>query len=403
MSRPRIGLFGLLGTGNLGNDGSLAVVLAHLRAAHPDAVLHAFCSGPEEVAERFDLPATRLNWYRAEYRTASGLRSIAGKGLGKIVDAFRTAAWVRRQDVVIVPGMGVFESTLPIRPWGFPYSLLLTSLCGRLFGTRVVLLSVGASVVRNRMTRAVVVRAAKLAGYRSYRDELSRDAMRAMGVRTDADPVYPDLVFGAPGRRPVPGTGIVGVGVMDYRGGDEDRDRAEEIHRDYVDRLTAFVRLLVDGGRRVRLFIGDRADEAIATAIGAAVGSPRLEIADVSDVDELMSAMAEVDSVVATRYHNVVSALKLGKPTVSLSYAKKNDVLMADMGLGEFRQHVQAIDLELLVKQFTELERRHEELRAVLTARNLYAARLVGRQLAELSEVIRQATPRRARVPQEVG
>jgi polysaccharide pyruvyl transferase WcaK-like protein len=225
---PRIGLFGLLGTGNLGNDGSLATVLEHLRAAHPDATLHAFCAGPAEVDARFGVPATRMNWNRTEYQTAASPWLIIRKGLGKLVDPFRTGAWVRRQDVVIVPGMGVLESTQPVRPWGFPYSLLLLSLCGKLFRTPVVLLSVGASVVENRVTRAVMVRAARFASYRSFRDELSRTAMGAMGVHTDHDPVYADLVLGSfepppPRER----SGIVGVGVMNYRGDDTERARGE--------------------------------------------------------------------------------------------------------------------------------------------------------------------------------
>jgi hypothetical protein len=57
--------------------------------------------------------------------------------------------------------------------------------------------------------------------------------------------------------------------------------------------------------------------------------------------------------VVATRFHNIVCALKMGRPCISLGYAKKNDVLMADMGLGDFCQHVESLDLNVLTEQFT--------------------------------------------------
>ena len=43
--------------------------------------------------------------------------------------------------------------------------------------------------------------------------------------------------------------------------------------------------------------------------------------------------MAPVGAVVATRYHNVICALKLAKPVVSVGYAAKNVAIMADMGL----------------------------------------------------------------------
>ncbi|MGQ4441122.1 hypothetical protein ACN6LI_006490, partial [Streptomyces violaceoruber] len=52
----RIGVFGLFGAGNSGNDGSLEAVLDHLRAAHPDAVVDAMCGGPETVATRYGVP-----------------------------------------------------------------------------------------------------------------------------------------------------------------------------------------------------------------------------------------------------------------------------------------------------------------------------------------------------------
>ena len=117
MRAARGGEFGLLGSGNLGNDGSLEAELGYLRAEHPAAVVDALCGGPEVVASRYGIPARRLHWSRGEYRTASRAGASATNGLGKRVDAFRTAAWVGRHDVVIVPGMGVLEATLPLRPW----------------------------------------------------------------------------------------------------------------------------------------------------------------------------------------------------------------------------------------------------------------------------------------------
>ena len=36
-----------------------------------------------------------------------------------------------------------------------------------------------------------------------------------------------------------------------------------------------------------------------------------------------MRAMAPVGTVVATRYHNVMCALKLSKPTISLGYSRE--------------------------------------------------------------------------------
>ncbi|MFG3262677.1 MULTISPECIES: polysaccharide pyruvyl transferase family protein [Streptomyces] len=394
MTAARVGVFGLLGSGNLGNDGSLEAVLGYLRAEHPEAVVDALCGGPEVVAARYGIPATRLHWYRGEYRTASRAGAIAGKGLGKLVDAVRTAAWVRRHDVVIVPGMGVLEATLPLRPWGFPYSLFLLCASGRLLRTRVALVGVGADAISDRPTRALVRGAARLAAYRSYRDALSRHAMRAMGVDTSRDEVYPDLAFAlptpaasAPSGPPGP-PGPVCVGVMDFHGGNDDRARAEEIHRRYLDGTTRFVRALVEDGRPVRLLTGDACDAAVVAAILDAVDSPLVTAAEAASLADLMKETAAADAVVATRYHNLVCALKAGTPTLALSYAAKSDALMESMGLGAYCHPAREVDADRLLEQFRSLEGRSAELRRTLAERNLAATRQLGDQFTALTAAL---------------
>ncbi|MGV9294369.1 polysaccharide pyruvyl transferase family protein [Amycolatopsis sp. NPDC003676] len=381
----RVGVFGLLGSGNLGNDGSLEAVLGFLRTEHPYAKVSAFCGGADTIRARYGIPAVRLNWYSGEYRHASGLRSIATKALGKVIDVFRTAWWVRRQNVVIVPGMGVLEATLPLRPWGFPYALFLLSLCGRLGRTKVALVSVGADRIRVPATRFLVRYASQLAAYRSFRDELSRSAMADMGVRVTNDRVYPDLAFALPTPAAVEDPRAVGIGVMAYYGGNDDRARGDEIYRAYVDAMTEFVRYLVRQERPVRLFIGDRIDLEVVDEIVETVDSPLLSAAVPGTLNELMRSMAEVGTVVATRYHNVLCALKVGRPTVAIGYAKKNDVLMAEMGLGGFCQEARAVDVPRLIKQFEELQRQAPELKAELAARNEECNQQLKDQFALLS------------------
>ncbi|MFH9865386.1 polysaccharide pyruvyl transferase family protein [Streptomyces lydicus] len=391
----RVGVFGLLGSGNLGNDGSLEAVLGYLRAEHPEAIVDALCGGPEAVTTRFGIPATRLHWYRGEYRTASRAGAIAGKGLGKIVDAVRTAAWVRRHDVVIVPGMGVLEATLPLRPWGFPYALFLLCASGRLLHTRVALVSVGAAKIGSRPTRALVRWSARLAAYRSYRDAPSRDAMRAMGVDTACDEVYPDLAFSLPAP-PSPELsgppGTVCVGVMNFHGGNDDRARAEEIHRRYLDGTIQFVRALIEEGRPVRLLTGDGVDAPVVAAILDAVDSPLVTAAEASSLADLMKETAAADSVVAIRYHNLICALKVGTPTLALCYAAKSDALMERMGLGAYCHPAREVDADRLLEQFRALEKRSAELRQTLTERNLAAARQLKHQFAALTAALFPAT-----------
>ncbi len=393
---PRVGLYGLLGNGNLGNDGSLDAMLGYLRTRYPDATLDFLCPAPERIIERYGIPATRMHWNRSEYETAASVWAIARKGVGKVIDPFRIASWVRRHDVVIMPGMGALEATLHLRPWGSPYSLFLLCASGKRFGTKVALVSVGANVVQKWLTRRLYLAAARRAYYLSYRDSYSRDSMRRVGLAERGDEVFPDLVFALP----TPpghdgGTNTVGIGVMDYHGGNDDRACARELHDTYIENMKQFVRWLVDDGRNIRLFTGDRVDDTVVQEILADLreNRPRLDPSrvqadPVNSLHDLMRQMATVDTVVATRYHNVLCALKLAKPTLSIGYAAKNDVLMAEMGLGEFCQHADSFGVHQLISRFTELDLRRDELSRKIAARNAANRAKLDDQFATLNVVL---------------
>jgi polysaccharide pyruvyl transferase WcaK-like protein len=391
---PSVGLFGLLGSGNSGNDASMETVLAYLREAHPDVVVDALCGGPERVRATYGIDASPLYWYQKFDQRTTGAPAAFPKLAGKAIDAVRVASWVRRHDAVIVAGAGALETTLPQRPWGFPYSLFLLTASGRLFGTKVALVSVGADLINKRATRWLSNATARLSSYRSYRDTYSRDAMRQRGIDTSSDRVFPDLVFGVPTPPYEPGDPqLVGVGVMAYYGGNDDRSRADQIHFTYVETMTRFTEWLVDSGYRVRLFGGDnKFDGEIAEKIQADVrrsrpelDAQRITVAAVSTYPELIREMASVGLVVATRYHNVMCAVKLCKPTISLGYSRKFISLMTDMGLAEFHQFADSLDLDRLTEQFKELESRRAQLQQKMADRNAANIRGLNEQFTLLS------------------
>lgn len=73
--------------------------------------------GPADGQDRYGVPAIALRWLPpGERRAATGMVATARKSVGKAVDTVRIASWVRRHEVVIVPGMGVLKTTLPLRP-----------------------------------------------------------------------------------------------------------------------------------------------------------------------------------------------------------------------------------------------------------------------------------------------
>ena len=399
-SAPRIGFFGRLGSGNLGNDASLEAVLLRVRSEHPRATLDAMCSGPERVASRYDIPATHLHWLHAaqrpRWRPLAGIISAGRIAAGILIDAWRTASWVRRHDAVIVPGMGVLEATQVNRPWQDPYSMFLVTLWGRVFRTKVAVVGVGASSIPERSSRWLLTTAVRLAGYLSYRDEYSRRAMHAMGVERGSEPVFPDLVFSLPVPSHATVTpGAVALGVMAYWGTSADGRRGETLHDEYVVAMKEFVRWLLDEGHRVRILIGDQDDEPEAREILAyaeqqwtGAGRAPVDFEPVSSTSAVMEVVSSVEAVVAARFHNVLMALACGRPTLAIAYGEKHRALMEQMGSDEFCHSIRDIDLDLLREQFLSLRANSAQLSSTLRNRAELQRQRLDSQFRELMRTL---------------
>lgn len=361
---PRVAAYGYFGMGNIGNEGTLAAFLAYMREAHPEVALTCFASGPDAVRREHGIPATQLMTLRAGPGRGGPLTKAA-KGVSRLWDVPRTFAMMREVDVLVVPGTGVLESKLLTQPFGLPYWLFLAVLSCRLRGRKVALLSVGAEQAAHPVTRWLYRQTVRLSHYRSYRDQASADAMSAMGVTGRPGEVFPDLAFSLPvPEGPPERTGHVVIGVMAYAGSPEDPGRGPAVRRTYVEHMSQAVIRLVDQRRSVTLVLGDVADRGLAREIEATVRasrphlpSDRLSVSEAETMAAIMDEMAQAEAVVASRFHNVICALMLRKPTVSLGYAEKNARLMAEFGLGEFNQAIDSFDVDLLLDQVTEVQR----------------------------------------------
>jgi polysaccharide pyruvyl transferase WcaK-like protein len=400
---PRaMALFGLFGVGNMGNDGSLEAMASMLRRARPEAPLLCVC-GDADVVEprfgaRFAIEAVEIVPRRlAEAGEDAGLLRKALRGAATLPAILRQAG---RAGVMIIPGTGILDD-FGERPQGTPLRLLAWCLACRLTGTRVAFVSIGAGPIRNRLSARLMGAAARLAQFRSYRDALSREFMQRLGVEGDEAEVRPDLVFALDeptDRRPAFDRDLplcVGVGVMTYRGWFGFDAGAEAIYRSYLDRLVTFIADLLAAGHSVRLLVGDTADQPAIDAalemLGRRCGRAQLErvaAEPIASLTELMEEIALTDVVVATRFHNIVCALKMGRPVISIGYARKNEVLMESMGLGDFCQHVDELDLDRLNTQFARLVEQRETLAEGVRAGVAEAKRRLAEQDARLLDWI---------------
>ncbi len=279
------------------------------------------------------------------------------------IDGYRIARWTRRHSVAIVPGMGTFESTMQVRPWQTPWSLFALATSARVFGVSFATVSVGASTPRDPLTRVLLSRALRLASHRSFRDEQSRMAASEMGVDTAHDAVVPDLAFAlttpsrAPGR-----SGTIGVGVIAWHGAESERASADAIHTRYRAAMQTFLGRLVDSGHTVRLLVGDDIDVPVAMDLRGAVLAERPWLDDdaiafdpVSTLGDYMSQVVDLDAVVASRFHNVLCALKCGVPTIAVGYGDKHRVLMERFGVRRFSHEIRTLDVEHLANSLDAL------------------------------------------------
>ena len=258
---------------------------------------------------------------------------------------------------------------MAVRPWNAPYDLFKWCRAARLGGTRVVFLSVGAGPIVNRVSRILMIAALRVADYRSYRDNASMDYLSSIGFNTTGDSIYPDLVFSLPIKEceepyiPPMHPKTVGLGVIGYYGWLHDPDSGEPIYQGYIRKLKEFVFWLLDHGYSIRMLTGNLGvdqrpvDDIVQyiNAKGPAGWQDRIYADAIADTDELFHQISKTDIVIASRFHNVLCALMLGRPVVSIGYHIKNESLMAEMGLRDYCQHIEHFTAEKLIQQFQSL------------------------------------------------
>ncbi|HEX3399251.1 MAG TPA: polysaccharide pyruvyl transferase family protein [Acetobacteraceae bacterium] len=396
MGKRRICLLGLFGLGNMGNDGSLESMLLHLRRIRPDAELCCICVDPIKVSKDHRIPTIPISWPGFSNPMLKICDRISAGIPGKLANWVRAIRHLRRFDILIIPG----TSTLcdyRADPLGPPYALFRWSAAAKLCGTKLYFISTGAGPISRPLSRWMLTRVAAWANYRSFRDSVSKRFIASLGIDTRTDAIFPDLAFSlpvpnmAPPPKPDDHPVTIGLGMMDYKGW-QTHSETDIIYSTYLEKMNRFAHWLLSRGYRVRLLIGETADERAVIDLKTALaesgyrirtdGLPAPELCHVitetaDSLHDIMEQMIDTDIIVASRFHNVVCALKLSKPTISIGYEAKNDDLMEHMGLGAFCQHIERFDVDDLIQQFE----------ALLLGKSLYEGR-VRRKLALMQETL---------------
>jgi polysaccharide pyruvyl transferase WcaK-like protein len=379
----RICFYGHFGSPNFGNESTLLAILSHFRRLLPEANVVCACTGPETLVETREIeavPISRTLFKRWNPRTAVtawlrrvfvGLPSELWRGL----DAFKT---LNGTDMLIIPGTGLLTDAFGLMAWG-PYNLFKWSLIAKVCRCRVLFVSVGAGPVYSALGKYFLKSALSLADYRSYRDNASLDYLKRIGFTTNSDRIYPDLSFSLPqavlprdsdkrGKR-----SIVGLGLMLHAAMYSTVGPASVAYSAYLECLVAFVRWLLERDYDVRLLAGEVSDRGasdefkslLKTSLGT-YDEGRIIDQPALSLEQLLPQIAATDIVVATRFHNILLALVLNKPVISISFHHKCASLMAEMGLSDYCQDINHMNAGRLIEQFQDVERNAEKLKTVI-------------------------------------
>ena len=381
--RKKIIIFGNFGTLNFGNEATFQTVLYHRRRRLPEAEVACICLGPESIAATYRIEAVPIS---SQIVKSWNLRNPLARFLRKLfigapselyrwLKAFKT---FNGTDLLIIPGTGLLTDAYGLFGWG-PYNLFKWTAMAKLRRCKVLFVSVGAGPIYGTLGKYLVRSALSLADFRSYRDESSRQWLKGIGFRADNDQVYPDLVFSLP-ETVIPrqdnkqrSRSVVGLGLMEYAGRYSVAEPSNAIYLSYLENLVLFVKWLLAQDYDVRLLIGDDYDNP-ATQEFRSLLSSRLGPYDeksiidqpISSAQQLLSQLAATNIVVATRFHNILLALLLNKPVISISFHHKCTSLMSEMGLLEYCHDINHMHADRLIEQFQDVERNAEKLKTVI-------------------------------------
>jgi len=149
-----------------------------------------------------------------------------------------------------------------------------------------------------------------------------------------------------------------------------------EISAEYVEALAVFSKWLLEQGYDVRLLSGDMCDKPVVGAFKALLedriektSADRILDEPPNSVNDLLAQLEATDIVVATRFHNVLLAILLNKPVLSISFHPKCVSLMRGMGLSDYSLDIRSVNSKSLIEQFLVLRNNIASVKAVMRER----------------------------------
>ena len=416
-SRKKIGVFSHGGVKNLGDEALFAAVVQNTRLRLPEAEIVGFTINPADTVVRHGIPCFPIRWIPDADLAASphkpsqsvaapvpqqgpashgGLRHIV-----KNIPGVRPAILAFRRLLSVLISVAreprfLFDSYIRLRgthvlllaggqqlndiygTWSFPYTLFKWMIIARLARTKVAVLSVGAGPIDSRLSKFFIKRVLNMVSYRSYRDAISSDLIRCLGVKGD-HPVLPDLVYSL--RLPDPpsparaSSCTVAMNPVPFYDGRYWATPDSARYEDYVQKFADFSAWLDRTGHSILFFPTQvRADvltiQDIRRQMNGSGDSRRiLEPRPIQNLEDLVSEISRADIVIANRYHGILISLMMNKPVLGVAYHEKSRALLAQAGLGDYVLNIADFKTQDLIDKFTALKSNAPALRRVIVER----------------------------------
>ncbi|MGH8924742.1 MAG: polysaccharide pyruvyl transferase family protein, partial [Acidimicrobiia bacterium] len=317
-------------------------------------------------------------------------------------------AAARKSDLMVLGGGGLIQDYN-----GFDSTQMLTTghgdviwaefaLFARMLAKPMAIYGVGVGPLHTDEGKDAARLVFSLATAASVRDQESRSLLQSIGVGPETivlggDPVFrlqaatvegPESILEMEGIPP--GEVTVGVCLRPWRGGLPVTEIAAALDRLIDDRnaRVVFVPFQVAPSRNEN-------DSHAAHEVMLAMkrGDQAGILRGAYGPKEKLALFSQFDGVIAMRLHAAMFGLKAGKPTVAISYDRKVESMMGDLGLSDFALPLEGLTAESIVIALETAEGSHDE---EATGRAISV-------LAERSLLNRDALARAAAVTAEKG
>jgi polysaccharide pyruvyl transferase WcaK-like protein len=299
--------------------------------------------------------------------------------------------FLRNQDLVIVSGGGQLDEEWG-GPWGHPYALFKWAVLARIAGVPYAIASVGACKVPSTSSRMFLSAALRMAQYRSFRDNHSREFAASLLRRAAEDPVVPDLAFTLTSwesRRPASiqsisgGRPVVAISPIAYGkpGSWPSQDRT--LYNRYLEQMAQVVSQLLKHGYFLLMVWSSLGDDqgVIPELLGRLDEEShkkllrQMHVPSITTWKDFVGLIQEADFLIASRLHSTILGFVAKTPTVAISFDPKVDWVMEDLCQTDYLLHIRDFTAEDVIQALHRIElHRNAVLQQIASYRPQFAS-----------------------------